>query len=83
MLYLLVAKANINNINIEDLKESYFSKNLKTIILCMFVLCENGVITKPINITSSDNVTVESVIEVIKQIKFNQQEKEKIKNFIK
>lgn len=83
MLYLLVTKANINNINIENLKESYFSKNLKTIVLCMFTLHENGVINSPINITSNDNITIESVVEIIKQIEFNKQEKDKIKNLIK
>ena len=83
MLYLLVTKANMNNINIEDLKESYFSKNLKTIVLCMFSLYEEKVITNPINITPSDNVTIESVIEIIKQIEFCKTDKEKVKNLIK
>ena len=83
MLYLLVTKANINNINIEDLKESYFFKNLKTIILCMFALCENGIITTPIDITSNDNITIESVIEVIKSVEFNKTGEDKIKNLIK
>lgn len=83
MLYLLVTKANINNINVKDLKESYFSKNLKTIILCMFALCEKGIISNPINITSNDNITIESVIEVIKSVEFNKIGEDKIKNLIK
>ena len=83
MLYLFITKANINNINIEDLKESYFSKNLKTIILLIFELHDINIITNPINITSNDNITIEKVIEIIKSIEFNKQEKDKIKNFIK
>ena len=39
---------------LRNLKEIIFSKNLKTIILCMFALCENGIITNPINITSNE-----------------------------
>lgn len=83
ILYLFITKANINNIEIEDLKESYFSKNLKTIILCIFALCENSIITNPINITSNDNITIEKVIEIIKSIGFNKIESIKIKNLIK
>lgn len=83
MLYLFITKANINNVNIEDLKESYFSENLKTIILCMLVLCEKGLITTPINITSNDNITIESVFNMIKEIEFHKVDKEKIKNLIK
>ena len=83
MLYLFVTKANINNINIEDLKESYFSKNLKTIILLIFELYEINIITTPITITYNDNITIEKVIETIKSIQFNKIENDKIKNLTK
>lgn len=83
MLYLFITKANINNINIEDLKESYFSKNLKTIILLIFELHDINIVTNPINISSNDNITIEKVIEIIKSIQFNKIENDKIKNLTK
>lgn len=83
MLYLFIVKANINDLNIEDLKESYFSKNLKTIILIIFELYEFNIITTPINITSKDNITIEKVLETIKSIGFNKIENIKTKNLTK
>lgn len=83
MLHLFVIKANIDKINIEDLKESYFSNNIKTIALCIFQLSDEGIINNTINFNSINDMNVEKIIQIIKLLEFNKVNNDKVKNLIK
>lgn len=83
MLYLLVAKTNIDNINISSLENSYFKDNTKTIILNICALKELGLIDVNINDNSIEDFSIENVLNIIGSIEFNKFEKESIKKMIK
>lgn len=83
MLYLFVIKSNINNININKLNNSYFKDNLKTILLSILTLNDMEIIKNIPDINFDDNITVESIFNMIKEIEFNKADKEKVKNLIK
>lgn len=83
LLYLFVVKSNIDKINIEGLNESYFKDNLKTILLSILTLNEVQIIKNAPNVNFDDNVTVESIFDMIKEIEFNKADKDKVKNLIK
>jgi len=83
ILYLFVIKSNINNINVNKLNESYFKDNLKTILLHILALNDIKIIKNAPNVNFDDNITVESIFNMIKEIEFNKLDKEKVKNLIK
>ena len=83
MLYLFVIKSNINNININKLNNSYFKDNLKTILLNVLALNDIEIIKNTPNVNFDDNITVESIFNMIKEFEFNKVDKEKVKNLIK
>lgn len=83
ILYLFVIKSNIDNININKLNNSYFKDNLKTILLNILALNDMEIIKNAPNINFDDNITVESIFNMIKEIEFDKLDKEKIKNLIK
>jgi hypothetical protein len=83
MLYLFVVKSNIENININKLNNSYFKDNLKTILLNILVLNDMEIIKNAPGVNFDDNITVESIFNMIKEIEFDKTNKEKVKNLIK
>jgi len=83
ILYLFVIKSNIDNINVNKLNESYFKDNLKTILLHILALNDIKIIKNAPNVNFDDNITVESIFNMIKEIEFNKLDKEKVKNLIK
>ena len=83
ILYLFVIKSNIDNINVNKLNESYFKDNLKTILLHILALNDMEIIKNAPSVNFDDNITLESVFNMIKDIEFNKHDKEKVKNLIK
>lgn len=83
ILYLFVIKSNIDNININKLNNSYFKDNLKTILLHILALNDMEIIKNAPSVNFDDNITVESIFNMIKEIKFHKTDKEKVKNLIK
>ena len=82
LLYLLEIKENISNININDLSNSYVSKNLKSFLITINALNSLNLI-EPISIDLFHQLTLENILSMILQIEFktftNEQTKELIK----
>lgn len=78
-LYILEIYENKNTININDLKNSYFNDILKSIIIYITGMIDNDVIENNI-IIDYDNITPSYVLELIKQIKFKNKDKNKQKH---
>lgn len=82
LLYLLEIKENISNININDLSNSYVSKNLKSFLITINALNSLNLI-EPISIDLFHQLTLENILSMISQIEFktftNEQTKELIK----
>ena len=68
LLYIYEIYENKDSINLEDLKNSYFNDNIKTILICLNDMIENNIIEP--TIIDFDDVTIESVLNIIKNIKF-------------
>ena len=83
LLYLLVVKVNIDKININDLNNSYFNDNIKTILIYIDELKIENIINCDINIDFVKNYFPNEVIEIIRNIKFNKIDKENIKKLIR
>ena len=82
-IYLLEVKENIDKIDIERLKISYFADNIKSIVLSINALCELGFIKKDLIIDLNTDLSVDSVLEIIKRIEFNEFNKGKVKEMLK
>ena len=82
-IYLMEAHENIDNISIERLRESYFSTNLKSIIIIIKSLRDLEIIENDLIIDLNDNITLEHILDIIKRIKFNNIEKESVNTLIK
>lgn len=82
-IYLLEVKENIDNIDINKLKNGYFSSNIKSVILSLNALSELGFIEKDLIIDLNTDLSVENVLEIIKRIEFNKFSNEKVKELLK
>jgi len=82
-IYLLEVKENIDNIDINKLKNGYFSSNIKSVILSLNALSELGFIKKDLIIDLNTDLSVENVLEIIKRIEFNKFSNEKVKELLK
>lgn len=82
-IYLLEVKENINNIDINRLKSSYFSSNIKSIVLAINSLYELDLIKKDLIINLNNDFRVENVLEIIKRMEFNYFDNLKLKELLK
>ena len=77
-IYLMEVYMNIDNIEYEDLKDSYFSDNLKTIYVIIQALKDLGVITVDIATDLNEELNLRNVLLMIKSIRFNKEMIEQI-----
>lgn len=80
-LYLLEVKESIETIKEEDLENTYFSDNIKSIVICIEALKDLGFI-EPIEIDYT-NINIKTILEVIRDIKFKELSKEECLKLIK
>jgi len=83
LLYLLVVKHNIDNINIDNLEQSYFKDFIKTIVLHISGLYESTLIKDDISIDYKQDLNIEFVLELIRNMEFNNIKEEDTKKLIK
>ena len=83
LLYLLITKSNINNINEDSLNEGYFKDNIKSIILSVVTLIELGIVNNNISIDELKDTSITNIFNIIKKLEFNKLENNKIKKLIK
>lgn len=69
LLYVLIIKDNINNIDSSNLENSYFKENIKSIILSINELSENNIIEEA-SLDFSKLYSIEETLEIIKNINF-------------
>lgn len=81
-IYLMEVRENIDNIKIDDLNNSYFKYNLKSIILILCALQKEGIIKENFEIDFNQEVTVQNILNIIRKMEFNIIEEEKAENFI-
>ena len=74
---------NKDSIIVEELENSYFANNLKSIVVCIKALQESGLITCHFTASLDEELTCDMVFEIIKNIKFNSFPKEEIEEFVK
>lgn len=79
LLYLLVIKNNIDKYTLEQLENSYFKDNLKSIVLNIDALKDTNIITNKQDLDLNENLSISKVLEIIKNIKFNIKEENKSK----
>lgn len=84
LLYLLEIKENISTLNINDLSNSFISKNLKSFLITINALNSLNLI-EPISIDLFHQLTIENILSMILQIQFkkftNEETTELIKQF--
>lgn len=71
LLYLMEVYENADIISIEELNNSYFKNNLKTIMICIESLIELNLINSSIYIDLNNEPTLENIFYIIRNIKFN------------
>lgn len=71
MLYLFVTKNNIDNLSIEQLEKSYFKDNIKSIFINILKLSEDNFFTNNIEINFDENISIEYIFSLIKELEFN------------
>ena len=82
LLYLLEIKENLSTININNLSNSYISKNLKSFLITINALNSLNLI-EPISIDLFHQLTLENVINMISQIEFKKFTNEETTELIK
>lgn len=81
--FLLEVKENINSITKEDLSNSYFSQNIKSIITVIKSLVYEGIISVNVPIDFVNNLSISNILNIIKNIQFNKFDNEKANELIK
>lgn len=82
-LYLMEVYENKDNINIEELEDTYFADNLKNIVICIKSLQEIGLIECNYLIDLVSELSCNIVFDMIKCVKFNKVKQEKVKELVK
>lgn len=82
-LYLMELIENIDSIDEYDLENSYFVDSLKTILVHIEVLRELGIIESNVLIDLNQELSVSSILEIIKTIEFNKFSKEESLELVK
>ena len=70
-LYLMEVIENIDTLDINDLNNSYFKTHLKSIIIWIKLLIDYDIIKCSYIISLRDEINIDIVIDIIKNIKFN------------
>lgn len=83
LLYVLVVKTNMDNINEFELENSYFKNSLKSVILQIDNLLKLEILDGNVQIDFSKNPNIKDTLEIIKNIEFNKLGKENIKKLIR
>ena len=74
---------NKDIINIEELEDTYFADNLKSIVICIKSLQDIGLIECNYLIDLVDNLSCSVVFDMIKSVKFNKFQQEQVKELVK
>lgn len=77
LLYVLVIKDNINNVNSSNLENSYFKETIKSIILNINELSENNII-EDASLDFSKLYSIEETLDIIKNINFKEKDIKKL-----
>lgn len=83
LLYLLILKNNIEKVNEKELKNSYLNDNLKSILISINLLFEEGIIESDIATKNLENISLDTTMDIIKNISFKIVNKNNIKKLIK
>jgi len=78
-LYLMEVIRNIDTIDINDLNNSYFISHLKSIIIWIRLLIDYDIIECSYIISLRDEVSLNIIMDIIKNVKFKNIDKDKIK----
>ena len=79
LLYLFELYENIDAITELDLQDSYINDFLKTILVCLETLKEKDVLDDTFVIHLQEEITLDIVLDIIKNIKFKKHDEEFIK----
>ena len=82
-LYLFELKENINELTIDKLKNSYVNDYLKSILININVLQELGLIKSNLIRDLNEDLSLESVLNLIREMEFVYVSKENMKEYIK
>ena len=82
-LYLMELIENIDNIDEYDLENSYFVDSLKTILVHIEILRELGIIESNVLVDLNQELSVSSILEIIKTIEFNKFSKKESLELVK
>ena len=70
LLYIYEIYENKDSIKIEDLTDSYINDYFKSILICLNTLIDNNIIENNIIIKLDDDISLDYIIDCIKNIKF-------------
>ena len=82
-LYVLEVYENKDTITLEELENSYFKDNLKSIIICLKGLSEIGLIKLNYSFDLVEELTCGLVLDIIKSIEFNTFQEEQVNELSK
>lgn len=82
-LYFMEVYENKDSVTLEELQDSYFADNLKSIVICIKSLQEIGLIECNYLIDLVEDLSCSVVFDMIKNIEFKQVLKENVKMIIK
>ena len=82
-LYIMEVYENKDTITLEELENSYFKDNLKSIIICLKGLSEIGLINLNYSFDLVEDLNCGLVLDIIKNIKFNKLPEEQLKELVK
>ena len=82
-LYVMEVYENKDTITLEELENSYFKDNLKSIIICLKGLSEIGLIKLNYSFDLVEELNCGLVLDIIRNIKFNKIQEEQEKELVK
>ncbi|MBR3661034.1 MAG: hypothetical protein IKN63_03920 [Bacilli bacterium] len=82
LLYLMETYENIDSIDIEELEHSYFAMHLKTIVIWINLFTQENIIECSYLTSLREDLNVEIVLDMIKNIEFKKIQNDKVKKLI-
>lgn len=82
-LYIMEVYENKDTITLEELENSYFKDNLKSIIICLKGLSEIGLIKLNYSFDLVEELNCGLVLDIIRNIKFNKIQEEQANKLVK